>query len=46
MPEILVVEDDRHILTLLKACLSREGYSVVTEEMAERLPAPWKKSLT
>lgn len=32
MPDILVVEDDRHILTLLKACLSREGYSVVTEE--------------
>ncbi len=32
MPDILVVEDDRHILTLLKACLSREGYSVVTED--------------
>lgn len=32
MPEILVIEDDRHILTLLRACLSREGYHVVTEE--------------
>lgn len=32
MPEILVIEDDRHILALLRACLGREGYSVVTEE--------------
>ncbi|HPU01084.1 MAG: response regulator transcription factor [Firmicutes bacterium] len=32
MPEILVIEDDPHILALLRACLTREGYMVTTEE--------------
>lgn len=32
MPDILVIEDDRHILALLRACLSQEGYDVITEE--------------
>jgi len=32
MPEILVIEDDPHILALLRACLTREGYNVITEE--------------
>lgn len=32
MTDILVVEDDEHILTLLRACLSRERYNVITEE--------------
>jgi len=31
-PVILVIEDDRHILELLKVCLGQEGYKVVTEE--------------
>lgn len=31
-PVILVIEDDRHILELLKLCLGQEGYKVVTEE--------------
>jgi DNA-binding response OmpR family regulator len=31
-PAILVIEDDRHILELLKLCLGQEGYRVVTEE--------------
>jgi two-component system, OmpR family, response regulator ResD len=31
-PVILVIEDDRHILELLKVCLGQEGYRVVTEE--------------
>lgn len=31
-PAILVIEDDRHILELLKVCLGQEGYRVVTEE--------------
>lgn len=32
MPEILVIEDDPHILALLKTCLIREGYNVTIEE--------------
>ena len=31
-PAVLVIEDDRHILELLRVCLSREGYRVFTEE--------------
>ncbi|NLA26103.1 MAG: response regulator transcription factor [Firmicutes bacterium] len=32
MADILVIEDDQHILTLLRACLGREGYDVSLEE--------------
>lgn len=33
---VLVIEDDRHILELLRVCLEQEGYRVVTEENGAR----------
>lgn len=32
MPKILVVEDERSVSEMLKACLERQGYMVITAE--------------